>query len=260
MKVKARRPERCSGETAKATSRRVHARRVCDQKSLPRRRRRRKLSAGVRWPRRYSEIEVFDFGEKWPLVRPFLRRPEIDSVLERGLNEYFQCRRLECLRLDLGGKGWEIKFDATRGPWSYCSSDFWHTRADDLTYAAIERGEFQWQCVDDEEPTEAEWERYFVFSKQFYPQPDTFQWFQLWGACHWLAPWLKELGKLVFPELHWRILSGPRHSLACGIDEARNIKVLFDILNFEEMSARELIEFASYRPRRRSARKPGNTR
>jgi len=167
--------------------------------------------------------------------------------------------RQACLQAGQDGKGWQIGYDATKGPWSYGSSDRWHNRANKLVDAAIERGESHWLCADDEEPTEAEWEPYSAFSNQFYPKPDTCQWFQLWGACHWLAPWLAELGKLVFPELRWQILRGPRHSLACGTDADQNIKVLFDILNFEGMSAKDLIEFASYRPRGRTARKLGNT-
>jgi hypothetical protein len=132
-------------------------------------------------------------------------------------------------------------------------------RADEMVEAAIDRGEFDWHWPEEGEPSEADWVRRDEFAEQFYPQPDTYQWYQLWRACHWLAPWLKELGKLVFPELHWHILTGPRHSLACGADTGHNIRVLFDILNFEVMSAKELIEFASCRPRRRTERKPGDT-
>src|SRR5262249_25292911 len=95
MKIKANQPQRRSGITEKATS---IARRMCDQKSLPRGRRRRKLSSGVRWPRDFSSIEVFDFKEKWQLVLPFLHQPEIEAVLERGVREYLLLFAKECGR------------------------------------------------------------------------------------------------------------------------------------------------------------------
>lgn len=227
-------------ETGRGTAKTNNARaryRARNRKRTPR------LSSGVRWPDRFDDIEVFDFAKKWHLVKPFLHRPEIEMLLKVVMHDVALQRRREV-------------YDPARGPWRYSDCDYWSHRANELGNAAIERGEFRWQVdlADDEQPSDAEWERYNKFEAQFFPQPDTFQWYQAWGASHRLAFWLEELGRLAFPELDWKILECPRHSVACGIDKDRKIKILFDILMFQEMSAKEILEFASLPPRRRTVK------
>src|SRR5262249_29461638 len=79
---------------------------------------------------------------------------------------------------------------------------------------------------------------------QFYPKPDTLEWFQFWSAAQYFTPWLMELGRCVYPELDWKVMTGDEHSLAYGTDKLGNIKVLFDHHCFE-WDACDLIEFAS---------------
>jgi hypothetical protein len=94
-----------------------------------------------------------------------------------------------------------------------------------------------------------------TFFSGFLPQPDTFEFYQLQGGCHFLAQWLTALGRGVFPDLVWKTLKGPRHSLACGTDKDGNIRILFDILQFQRMSAQQILKFASLPPRRRPVKR-----
>jgi hypothetical protein len=200
----------------------------------------------VRLPKPQQEsappIEVFDFRKNWHVVKPFLQHPKVTRALERGMNGYLAMRRQECAERGVGEDRWKFKYNPASGPWAYDSSDRWLMLTDDLFNAAVARGEFVWNLGDNEE---SELERSFEFRQQFYPQPDTLEWYQLFGACHWLAPFLKQLGKLAFPQWKWKGISGPLHSLAAGCDSAGNVRVVFDILNFDTRTAAQLLEFAT---------------
>jgi hypothetical protein len=192
-----------------------------------------------------SVIQVFDFHEDWRLIKPHLHKPQVERALNRAMNE---CRALRA-RLYAGGGITTPDLDSPYmpqyGPLSCDDSGYWDDIASDATDAAIKRGEidFHWPIFsgqDGEPKTEAEceeldkaMEKYHELSQRFYPKPDTMEFYQLHNAGHYLAPWLRELGKCVYPELKWGILVGDVHSTVYGADEIGSIKWIFDILNFD---------------------------
>jgi hypothetical protein len=197
--------------------------------------------------------ELFNFRTGWHLLQPHLKNQRVQAALKRGMQAYIAARAAECVRLGINPKPWQISYDHKFGPWAYCflegdGSDntdealareyahrtfYWDDRATALTNEAIQNGQFHWE-VKGEEPTDEEWERYDDFARQFYPQPGTYQWYQLQDrGSYWLAGWLEELGKLTFPTLKWRTIIDEQGGHAEGQDENWEVKLIFDILNFE---------------------------
>lgn len=191
-----------------------------------------------------SSIEVFNFRKNWPLVRPHLAAAEL--ALERGINAYLAAEVRAIKKKGLDPAAVKTKYDPQRGPWSY-ASDFWVEEVDNKMEAAIERGDFKWEPPDedaDDSTSERIGREYEDYSQKFYPQPDTPEWYQLFGACHWLVGWQLVLGKRIFPQFNWKPFRSDFHSFAAGIDQQGNLRIIFDILNFETMTAAELIDFA----------------
>ena len=188
-------------------------------------------------------MQVFDFKANWHLVVPHLKDANLNEMLERCVNRYLQDDYDFRVAQTGGPVVWLGRYEPANGPWFYTRSDYWLTYATELADAAVDRGDFAWNCKDGEEPTEEEFDRYSEFCNQFYPRCGTYQWYQLFGACHWLAPWLKALGKRVFPHLKWRVMQSEWHSFAYGVDPDGN-GIIFDILLFETHSAQQILDWA----------------
>jgi hypothetical protein len=196
-----------------------------------------------------SLIRVFDLRKDWHLVSPHLHKPEVETALARGMNAY-RAMRARLAAEETGGAGeWTNPWNPQYGPLDNDSSDYWVCRCDELLEEAIERGEvqFKWpEDKNDDEAMEEAMEKFSELAGEFYPKPDSVDWYILHNAGHYLASWEKELAKCVFPDLEWRLMTGEVHSLAYGADRLGNIKIVFDILSFDlGLSPLEVIETAS---------------
>ena len=78
------------------------------------------------------------------------------------------------------------------------------------------------------------------------PKPHSVNWYRPFGYCWGIAPFCMELGRCIYPELEWRIITGYKHTVAVGFKDKKPY-VVFDILNFDTMSAREILNFAGYK-------------
>jgi len=193
----------------------------------------------------HREAEVFDFRNKWALVLPHLAHPKVRKALVKGMRRFCETERARLLSEGYRpGQIRDIRYNPTKGPWFYTPDDRWLHRARHGVELAMDRGEFSCTCSNPDSLPPAEKAKYDQFEARFLPRPDSYYWYQCFGACHWLAPWLKELGKCSFPQLSWKILHGERHSLAVGLAQSR-IRLIFDILTFDRLSAIEMLEFVN---------------
>ncbi|CAM6004949.1 unnamed protein product [Sphagnum balticum] len=195
-------------------------------------------------------IDVFDFDKNWHLVTPHLSDPTVQEILNDCMNVYLRGREEMWLKIlgDPKRCNLDIKYDPELGPAHYDSTDSnaLETIAivDKAMDEAIARGEFAWD--HDQEHTEEEWDRYFTYAERFEPPiKGTYRFYRIHGACHYTVFWQKALGERIYPQYTWKIMTGPAHSIAYGADEIGNIKVIFDLYNFNKMSPIELIAFAS---------------
>jgi hypothetical protein len=168
-----------------------------------------------------SAIEVFDFEKQWHIVQPCLHYAHVEAALT------------------VAG------FDLKKGPWVLSRTDYWAHLISERASEALRRGEIQFEPQGQDDWTEEDWDKWQKIESQFWPKPDTLEWYQCIGGCHRLAPFLRELGKLVFPDLTWKMMKGVCHSCAFGMEATGNIKVIFDILRFREHSAIQIIEAAT---------------
>ena len=77
--------------------------------------------------------------------------------------------------------------------------------------------------------------------------------YQPWGRCHHIAPFAWAIGRTLFPDLRWGFLTSDLHTVAVGVIEtARDddigyeryeLRIVMDILNFKEMTAKESVAF-----------------
>jgi len=203
-----------------------------------------------------SIIQVFDFERNWHLVRPHL--PAAEQALADGLNAYFAQRAAKCVEKGLNPKRWKIRYNPQRGPWSYCRLNHWYVEIGCKVNEAILRGEFKWKLPGNGESAASaikKWAAYGRFYRRFEPQPDTFEWYQFFGASPALVPWQLVLGKSVFPNLAWSPVTSSRHSFAGGFCDG-DLRIISDILNFKTKSAAQLLAFVKGKPWRRKRGRP----
>jgi hypothetical protein len=72
----------------------------------------------------------------------------------------------------------------------------------------------------------------------------TLSWYQPRRCCHSIAPFALELGRLLFPDLSWKLLSSDRHTVPVGYDAHGEPRGVMDILLFERFSAQRSLDFA----------------
>jgi len=187
--------------------------------------------------------EVFDFRKNWLLLQPFLDEADIASALVQQMEEYIKDCQVESGNNGRDAKRWEKNYDPASGPWYYTSSNYWKERTYGLADDAVERGAFNLEEDEDGYYYAYDMEMFEVFISQFNPRPNTVEWYQLQTGSFWLAPWLRRLGRAAFPLLDWKVAKGNCHAFAYGTDGQGNIVLIFDILNFENMTAHELVDF-----------------
>lgn len=155
---------------------------------------------------KYIEPKVFNFRRHWKhKVKPYLFDEEVQNALNYGMEEMMENWRLDA---DLTNKHVKERCTWIKGspPYYKTSSDYWlHHRK---------------------------------------PMDHSVGWYQCVHGCHWICYFCKELGKRIYPNLIWKILKSKRHSVAVGFKDSKPY-IIFDILNFEHMSAENILDFAN---------------
>jgi hypothetical protein len=65
-----------------------------------------------------------------------------------------------------------------------------------------------------------------------------------YGLCHWMAPFVHALVRRIYPKDEWLVINGRLHSVVAN----RERTVVFDILLFDEYTARKSLLFSGDRP------------
>jgi hypothetical protein len=167
---------------------------------------------------------VFDFESEWDSVKPHLDNPKLQDVLKHSLDAYLAHRANLCVHLGLNPKPWQIESrPGLIGPWQYGEN---LAECEPMVFVARRES-----CTCD-------WCRR---DSLCFPQPDTLQWYQVPAASPWLAAWQKELGQMMFPKLRWDTVTDGVCGMAVGIDKAKKVRVVFDMMH--KRSESELAEF-----------------
>jgi len=157
------------------------------------------------------EPKIFNFRRHWSKkVKPYLFHKDVQYALDIGMEELMESWRLEAKISDEDlEKDEHIKhrFTWTKGspPYHKTSSDYW------------------------------------LYHRK--PLEHSVGWYQCRHCCHWICYFCIELGMKIYPKLDWYIVSGRRHSVAVGF-KYNQPYMIFDILNFEDMSAENILDFA----------------
>lgn len=177
-----------------------------------------------------ARARVFDFDDPrtWALAKPHLHAPEVQVALDRGM--------VDCCE-DINAdpeKAPSLQPEVWRpgdGPWQLSRGDGWVMKA----IEALESS--GWKHPDDVfdengDPIdeEAYCEAYEKACDDYYPKPETPDWYRPHGRCHWIAPWCQALGRPLFPELQWVIVESEYHSAAWGFSQDDPAGVLMDVL------------------------------
>jgi len=155
--------------------------------------------------------KVFNFRKHWSKkVKPYLFHKDVQYALDIGMEELMESWRLEAKISDEDLEKDEYikyRFTWTKGspPYHKTSSDYWCYHRKPLKHSV--------------------------------------GWYQCRHCCHWICYFCIELGKKIYPQLDWYIVSGRRHSVAVGFKYDQPY-MIFDILNFEDMSAENILDFA----------------
>lgn len=176
-----------------------------------------------------SRTRVLNLRARWSWIRPIVQMPRIRKLLHRCLRQYMQSRKREYVRKHAkpGHDSRKLfRYSTKRPPYSYTRGDFWCDHR--------------------------------------IPAPDSVGWFQAYGACHWLAEWAVQVAPIHMPHLTWGIRESVLHSTVVGYEKSGEIRWIFDILFFEEFSARQILDWTRQvnpvAPKLRSRRRAASRR
>lgn len=211
-------------------------------------------------------IEVFDFKENWHLVEPHLNDPHILSLLDKGMKRFSIHHKWSDL------PDWDRRNGI--GPWQYSKFDAHSQEA-----LAKVNGDPEWDILwrkyedicekiginfeeldlkNDHPKVKAiadyyqeEWNR---IEEKYLPKPNTYKWYQCFGACFFLSKWQKALAETVFPDFKWRTIENRPcsdtnspvggHSTTVGVGP-NGKKMIFDILLFDNTAWDKILEAAA---------------
>jgi len=156
--------------------------------------------------------KVFNFRKHWSKkVKPYLFHKDVQHALDYGMNLMMELWRHENKitneKLESMTEYMKDWYSWTPGspPYHKTSSDYWCYHRKPLKHSV--------------------------------------GWYQCRHCCHWICYFCIELGMKIYPKLDWYIVSGRRHSVAVGFKYSQPY-MIFDILNFEDMSAENILDFA----------------
>lgn len=151
--------------------------------------------------------KVFNFRRYWTKkVKPILFEKDIQSILHYAMLRIEESRNIECQESGLGDNCWTGYWNKHKIPYKMGGDGYWESRRT--------------------------------------PQPHNVDWYRPIHYCWAIAPFCLILGRKIYPELKWKILSSKRHSVAVGFKNNQPYMV-FDILNFDCMSAEQILDFAN---------------
>jgi hypothetical protein len=179
---------------------------------------------------RTAGIEMFDFKRNWHRVVPHLSQKSVRLALCDGMKTYVAGPYTKMVeRGEIPGDLPVAPYNNNIGPWRYSCQPIWDIRAE-IEREALRTHVYlpDWLLPGDKLPR---------VSMLFFPQRRTFQWFQCFGAEEYLKAWQIELGKCLYPSLRWE----ETHPVACGTNEAGEIKVVLDLVNFEVATPNDLL-------------------
>ena len=233
-----------------------------------------------------SVVEVFDFKNKWHLVEPHLSDPYILFLLDDGMERFCIQHKWRTL------PDWDRK--NVIGPWRYSRLDSHSQEILDKTNEDPECNILEKKYInicekmgidfdnpdmylqdflfEDNGPKfkiiadnyQKEWNK---IEEKHSSKPNTYKWYQCFGACYFLAEWQEALAKKVFPNFKWltiqnrtrRVHSDSRygsatakryatrhyggHSTTIGIGP-KGKKMIFDILLFDNTTLDKILDAA----------------
>jgi hypothetical protein len=210
-----------------------------------------KLS-GVRMPAAMAPTGPihFDYENDWHLVVPHLSDPGLQQLLDTQLGNFIK-RHFSWRTYEPGSPPWI---------WTDIGWHCWQAseRAEQAGLMTELYREFGFICPDafhdaiqnDEDLSQRVNTRKAEIKAPFLPQHDEVAFYQVYGACHFLAPFFAQLARRVVPDLVWTILSGRHHSTVIGRrtlrgPDGRKIVMLFDPLRSHQPASETLRDVKS---------------
>lgn len=152
-----------------------------------------------------SKTRVLDLRRRWSRIRPIVQMPKIRNLLHRCLRDCMLSRRQDYVANHArpGEAVKPFRYSKKRPPIGYSMGDGWAYRRS--------------------------------------PAPDSVGWFQVTGACHFLARWAIVVASIYMPHLNWEIRRSDLHSTVVGCLDSGEIIWIFDILAFEDLTAEQIM-------------------
>ena len=177
----------------------------------------------------------FDYENDWHLVVPHLSDPGLQQLLDTQLG-YFVRRHFSWRTYEPGSPPWI---------WTDLGWHCWQAseRAEQAGLMTELYREFGFICPHafhealevDEDLEQRCRDRIDEIEAPFLPQPGSVAFYQVWNACHWMAPFFTLVAQRAVPNLIWTTLVGPYHSTTVGRRSAKGsgsqtIMMVFDPL------------------------------
>ncbi len=150
---------------------------------------------------------MLNLRARWSWIRPIVQMPRIRKLLDHCLRHWMRSRKVLVLRkhphLSPHQLDRSFRYDPKLPPYLHSMGDAW--------------------------------------LEQRVPRPDSVEWFQVHHACHYLAEWAVEVALVHMPNLSWRVRRSSLHTTVIGYARSGEIHWIFDVLWFEECTARQIL-------------------
>jgi hypothetical protein len=178
-------------------------------------------------------MQLYNIDRNWNEVKKFLSDPLVTTALDLGMKVY------------AGDPEW------TGAPWELSDDNAWD-------YVAIAKFEAsknyeEWLKLEPTGLSENElekwydsseagviWVKYNELVKNYYPQPNTPDYYRAIGGGDFLGAFNAALGMLIASHLDWKIVTGMKHTTAIGYDNKKSV-LCIDIL-WNHKSIKEILQ------------------
>ena len=156
-----------------------------------------------------ARTKVLNLRRQWSRIKPIVQMPRIRKLLARSLGHWMRVRKEIFLvqhpeLRQLHIDGW-FRYDPKLPPYAHGAGSAWMNRR--------------------------------------LPQAESVEWFQVEHACHYLVDWAVEVASVHMPQHRWEIRRSSLHSTVVGCQPSGEIRWIFDLLFFEEFSARQILDW-----------------
>lgn len=178
-------------------------------------------------------MQLYNIDRNWNEVKKFLSDPLVTTALNLGMKVYAGDP-------EWNGAPWELSDDDA---WTYVATARFEASEDYKEWLKLEPTDLNEDKLEkwyDSSEADSMWEKYKELLKNYYPQPETPDYYRAIGGGDFLGAFNCAIGMKIAPHLDWRIVSGFKHTTTIGYSDKRSV-LCIDVL-WNNKTVKEILQ------------------